>query len=243
MARVGRRQSDMALRNLRSMVLNGTFAPGERLSEPALSELLGISRTPLREAKAKLLEEGLLQKVASGGFRVSSYSMRDISDAIETRGAIEGLAARLAAERGVSATGLDACRAILNELDHALNAKAGVDFDGYVLWNSRFHDWLACAADSPIIEREVARATSLPLASPSAFLRGQEDRAEFLASLSIAQHQHRIILEAIEFREGARAEAAAREHARHARANLKYAVESETDLTRSIPGLALVSTD
>lgn len=225
------------------MVLNGSFAPGERLSEPALSDLLGISRTPLREAKAKLLEEGLLQKVASGGFRVSSFSMRDISDAIETRGAIEGLAARLAAERGVPAEGLDACRNILDKLDVALTAAEGVDFDSYVHWNSRFHDWLAKAADSPIIEREVARATSLPLASPSAFLRGQEERAEFLASLTIAQDQHRIILEAIEFREGARAESAAREHARQARRNLKYAVESKTDLTRRIPGLALVSSD
>jgi len=243
MAKKGRRQSDKALENLRTMVLNGTFAPGERLSEPALSELLGISRTPLREAKAKLLEEGLLQKVSSGGFQVSLYTMQDISDGIEMRGAVEGLAARLAAERGVSSTSLDACGAILDELDTALSTPLGVDFDAYVHWNSQFHDWLASAADSPIIEREVARATSLPLASPSAFLRGQEDRAEFLASLSIAQDQHRIMLEAIENREGARAEATAREHARQARTNLKYAMKSKAELSRSIPGLALVSTD
>ncbi len=243
MTKGARRQSDRALEKLRTLVLDGSFAPGERLSEPALSELLGISRTPLREAKAKLLEEGLLEKVASGGFRVCSYSMRDISDSIEIRGAAEGLAARLAAERGVGATSIAACRDILCELDAALNNQGGVDFDGYVHWNSQFHSWLASAADSPIIEREIARATSLPLASPSAFLRGQEDRPEFLASLTIAQDQHRVILDAIEHREGARAEATAKEHARQARTNLKYAVESRSHLTQQIPGLALVSTD
>lgn len=243
MPKNGRRQSDKALQSLRTMVLNGSFAPGERLSEPVLSDLLGISRTPLREAKAKLLEEGLLEKVASGGFRVSSFSMRDISDAIETRGTIEGLAARLAAERGVSRAALDDCHRMIDALDQALAAPGGVDFDGYVEWNSRFHDWLAAAADSPIVQREVQRAARLPLASPSAFLRGQEDRPEFLASLTIAQEQHRIILEAIENREGARAEATTREHARQARRNLKYAVEAKDELAQSIPGLALISTE
>jgi len=235
------RQSERALQSLRSLVLNGNFAPGERLSEPVLSDLLGISRTPLREAKAKLMEEGLLEPVA-GGFRVARFSMQDISDAIETRGSLEGLAARLAAERGVSDANARACADILDALDGAL-AAPGTDFDAYVLWNSRFHDWLAQAPGSPIVAREVARAARLPLASPSAFLRGQEDRPEFLASLVIAQDQHRVILEAIRAREGARAEAAAREHARQARRNLKYAIESKADLARRIPGLALVTAD
>ena len=235
------RQSERALQSLRSLVLNGDFSPGERLSEPALSELLGISRTPLREAKAKLMEEGILEKVA-GGFRVARFSMQDISDAIETRGALEGLAARLAAERGVPEDSTRACDDILEALDDAL-ATPGTDFDAYVLWNSRFHDWLAHAAGSPIVAREVARAARLPLASPSAFLRGQEDRPEFLASLVTAQDQHRVILEAIRAREGARAEATAREHARQARRNQKYAIERTADLARRIPGLALVTAD
>ncbi len=234
-------QADRALSALRTLILSGAFARDEKLSEPALSDRLGISRTPLREAMMHLLQEGLLHRDDGGSARVSCYTMRDIIDAIEVRGTLEGLAARLAAERGVSAEALAAARAILDALDQALGAAAGVDFRAYIVHNTAFHDWLAQAAASPVVIREIARAKRMPLSGPGAFLTGQEGQRPFLQSLIIAQDQHRAILDAIETGEGARAEALAREHARLARRNLQQAIDRRKTEATTIPGLALVS--
>jgi len=199
-------QFDKALMGLRAQVLNGEFTANSRLPEVALSERLGISRTPLRQAMAQLVEEGLLERINTGGCRVVSFTMNDIIDAIEIRGVIEGTAARLAAERGAVPELVEECREVLCALDDAVSVPSGIDFDSYVRFNARFHQLIGAMAGSSILAREVERASRLPLASPSAFLQGQELVPDFQASLRLAQSQHRTIFEAIENREGARAE-------------------------------------
>ena len=79
-------QFDKALLGLRSLVLNGAFEANARLSEVSLADRLAISRTPLRQAMDRLVEEGLLERIETGGCRVSSFTMADILDAIEVRG-------------------------------------------------------------------------------------------------------------------------------------------------------------
>src|SRR5690606_28557438 len=76
-------QTFKALLGVRDLVLSGGVAPGERLSEAALAERLGISRTPLRAALARLQQEGLLEQIPSGGYTVRSFTIADIFDAIE----------------------------------------------------------------------------------------------------------------------------------------------------------------
>lgn len=233
-------QVSKALSETRALILDGVFAPGERMSEPLLAERLNVSRTPLREALAVLVQEGLVDRLESGRCQVSSYSTKDIIDAIEVRGTVEGLAARVAAERGVPEDMLVECRETLAGLDRAVGDGAVVNFKRYVELNAMFHSWLSRAAGSGIIEREVERICRMPLASPSAFLDGQQDIAAFRGSLVTAQNQHRAIFGAIENREGARAEALCREHARLAIQNLSF-VMTDTSLARdSIPGLSLV---
>jgi GntR family transcriptional regulator of vanillate catabolism len=228
---------------LRSLILQGAFAPGERLPEPLFSDRLQVSRTPLREAMAHLVDEGIVERIPAGGCRVSSYSMQDIVDAIEVRGTLEGIAVRLAAERGVSEAELDECRATLDRLDAALARPSGMDFEAYVSLNAEFHRRMVAASHSAVVIREVERASNQLLASPSAFLHGQEGSTVFRQSLIGAQQQHRAILEAIECREGARAEATAREHARLARQNLRHALAAGARRETDIPGLTLVSTE
>ena len=81
------------------MLLRGDFQPGERLSELPLVARLGVSRTPIRLALDRLAHEGLLEASPTGGFVVRAFTIEDVWDAIETRGVLEGAAARLAAER------------------------------------------------------------------------------------------------------------------------------------------------
>lgn len=234
-------QLDKALRGLRALVLDGTFRDQARLSEVALSDRLGTSRTPLRQAMDRLVAEGLLQRIATGGCRVATFTENDIADAIELRGVIEGTAARIAAERGADPAMMAEASQVLDRIDRALADGAAMDFDVYVAANQRFHHLLANMGRSPLIAREVERISSLPLASPSAFLGGQELIPDFRASLIRAQQQHRALLEAIDNREGARAEALAREHARLAQENFDYVTRRKPTLAAHVPGLALVA--
>jgi GntR family transcriptional regulator, vanillate catabolism transcriptional regulator len=233
-------QSLKAVLGVRDLVFSGHVRPGERLSEVALAEQLGLSRTPLRAALARLEHEGLLEPIPSGGYAVRGFSEEDVIDAIELRGVLEGTAARLAAERGVTPTKLATVRNLVAELDVTMApGPEKMPFERYVELNAQFHAMLAELSGSAIVQREIERVTQLPFASPSAFLDAQAHVHAFRTSLFVGQAQHRAIVEAIEMREGGRAEALAREHARLARQNLAIVMEDET-LAGRVPALALV---
>lgn len=236
----GKSQFDKALFSLRSLVLAGEFPVDTRLPEITLAERLNISRTPLRQAMARLVEERLLERIETGGCRVASFTRTDILDAIEIRGVIEATAARLAAERGGAPDLLAEAEITLGHLDRAVPRDGDMDFDAYVQHNGEFHRLIAALAGSRMIEQEVERVNRLPLASPSAFLHSHESIPEFQDSLRRAQGQHHLILSAIKAREGTRAEALVREHARLARENLEHVMGSDPGLIKHVPGLALV---
>ena len=103
-------QTGRTLLNLRGMLLRGDFQPGERISELPLVARLGVSRTPIRLALDRLAHEGLLEASPTGGFVVRAFTIEDVWDAIETRGVLEGAAARLAAERLEHDSELDLAR-------------------------------------------------------------------------------------------------------------------------------------
>lgn len=234
-------QFEKALLGLRSLVMSGELEASARLAEVALAERLGISRTPLRQAMDRLVAEGLLERIGTGGCRVARFTIEDVNDAIEIRGVIEGTAARLAAERGADAGLLAEADAVLDGIDTALARTPELDFDAYVRLNARFHDLLARFSGSAVMRREVERANRQPLASPSAFLQEQAFIPDFRASLSRAQHHHREVVAAIRGREGSRAEALMREHARLARENFEFVLNKGSSAVPVVPGLALVT--
>ena len=225
---------------LREMILAGELPAGARIAELAIVEKLGVSRTPIRAALVRLEQEGLLQALPNGGFAVRTFSERDVSDAIEMRGTVEGLAARLAAERGAPAVVLAQARACLAQIDEVLKQPALDDdaFLRYVSLNRQFHNLLSEMADSAVIRRELERVVMLPFASPSAFVVLQANSPGARDMLIVAQDQHRQVLDAIDRREGARAEAIMREHSRIAQRNLRDALQSH-NLDR-MPGVRLI---
>lgn len=219
-------QAVKAQQRLRELILTGELAAGARIAELALVDLLGVSRTPIRAALMRLEQEGLLEALPSGGYAVRTFSEREVADAIELRGTLEGLAARLAAERGVDEALLALARRHLDAIDAALDAPtlAEPGFAAYVRHNGGFHALLGRMSGSGLLQRELARASLLPFASPSGFLGVQVGAPAGQAVLRIAQDQHRQVLDAIEQREGSRAEALMREHARIARRRLETAL-------------------
>lgn len=108
------------MERLRAEILAGEFKPGERLYEVPLSERFGVSRTPVRSALQALASDGLLEYSPNRGYSVRMFATTDIIEAYEIRAVLEGLAARRAAQIGLSDTDRRAVEDALVEGDRLL---------------------------------------------------------------------------------------------------------------------------
>ena len=233
-----RSQTTKATLGLRELIFAGELAPEQRVPEIGLADRLGVSRTPLRLALATLAHEGLLRALPGGGFVVCSFSLDDVADAIELRGVLEGTAARFAAERLGSPTELADLVAVTEQLDAVVGEPTPV-LERFVELNDAYHRALVVLAKSHAVARAIANAVALPFASPSALLASQATLTREREVLVVAQHQHRMLLEAVGAGHGSRAEDIAREHARLAKLNLELVLESAPALER-LPGAPLL---
>ena len=234
-----RSQTTKATLGIRELVLEGELAPGERVPEIALAERLGVSRTPLRIALSTLAHEGLLEPLGSGGFVVRSFTRADIVDGIELRGVLEGTAARLAAERLASPADLEPLVETAAQLDEVVEDLSSESIVRYVELNDAYHETLVGLAGSPTLARAIAHAVVVPFASPGALLSSQAVLPRSREILVVAQHQHRVLIDAIRAGQGARAEEIGREHARLALLNLDLVLEDHDALSQ-LPGAPLL---
>ncbi|MCD8222482.1 MAG: GntR family transcriptional regulator [Clostridiales bacterium] len=90
---------DVVFNTLRQAILKGELKPGERLMEIQLADLLGVSRTPIREAIRKLELEGLVLMIPRKGAEVAKISEKSLRDVLEVRRSLEELAIELACQR------------------------------------------------------------------------------------------------------------------------------------------------
>jgi DNA-binding GntR family transcriptional regulator len=90
---------DSVSETLREAILSGQVPPGAKLSVPLIAEQLGVSRSPVREAIARLSHQGIAQEEPRRGAIVARLGLKDLAALYEVRAALEGLAARLAVER------------------------------------------------------------------------------------------------------------------------------------------------
>jgi GntR family transcriptional regulator of vanillate catabolism len=233
-------QTSRALLSLREMLFRGDFVPGERISELPMVARLGVSRTPIRLALDRLAHEGLLEVSPSGGFVVRSFTLADIWDAIEMRGVLEGTGARLAAERLTDPAELADLRRCMHEMNEYLAPVSNIDsFARYLDLNDAFHDAVIQLAKSRMLRRSLDQVMSLPFAQPSAVVYARSKLPGATALFAIGQEHHRIILDAIEHRQGARADAAAREHSGLSRRILESVLE-DREILNCVPGASLI---
>lgn len=230
-------QQQRILLKLREMILNGELAPGARVAEIPVAGRLGVSRTPVRYALGVLAGEGLIVATDNGrGFLVRGFSLKDIIDAIELRGVLEGMAARLVAESGWTA-GLGAELAQCLAEGEGVIAPGRLEAESGERWagiNERFHRLIVHACGSQPLINAVMLNDKLPFASAKAFLGVTRDPAILRRQYEIllmAQRQHQAIVEALSQGKGARAEGLMREHA-HA------AIDNILLFRGEIPGLA-----
>ncbi len=199
---------------LRELILNGELKPGERLAEIPLSERLGVSRTPVRHALTLLQAEGLLAPSGARGYEVRRFSVQDITDAIQVRGALEGLAARTVAEHGVTRR----LRGILDECvagGDAILDKPEVTVDDNVAFaqlNARFHAAIVDEAGNVALSNALKLNDKLPFAAAASVAWEFSAESQRRRVLFRAQIQHALIRDALVAAEGARVEALMKEH-------------------------------
>ncbi|MDI6601951.1 MAG: GntR family transcriptional regulator [Thermoanaerobacteraceae bacterium] len=111
--------SDKVFDLLKNAILSGELKPGERLIERKLSEKLGISRTPVREAIQKLKSQGLAVQLPRKGAVVSMVTPKEVIDVFNIREVLEGLAARLAAENA-NKRQINQLNRVLNEMEECM---------------------------------------------------------------------------------------------------------------------------
>lgn len=208
-------QSANVLVRLRKAIMEGEFAPGEKLAEIPVSEKLGVSRTPVRLAFRTLEQEGLLKKGNKRGYLVREFTNSDVQCALEVRGALEGLAARRLAEQGLSE---DAKQRLLLCLDaeERLLSSGELTEDAVSIWstlNKEFHNIIIDESGSQPIADAIARNNHLPFASCDSLIIDSNALDREHEKLRLAHLQHKIVVDTLITGEGARAEMLMREHA------------------------------
>ncbi|NOZ70759.1 MAG: GntR family transcriptional regulator, partial [Chloroflexi bacterium] len=110
---------DIAYERIKEAIRMGELRPGQPLAETKLSKLLGISRTPVREALQMLVQEGLVQSIPGQAVTVAAPSIHAVMDAIHVRWLLEPEVVRLAA-RSISSEQLGILQDTLKELNDAV---------------------------------------------------------------------------------------------------------------------------
>lgn len=206
---------------LRRMIVDGELPAGERIAEIPTAERLGVSRTPIRIAFRALEQEGLLIRQGARGYAVRQLTPNDLAGAVEVRGVLEGLAARQAAERGLTRETQEILLQCLAQGD-ALFEKGYVSEDDLAEYhdiNKRFHQTIVDASGNPAIGEALARNEHLPFASVSSLAVDGSNLAQEYRRFNFANMQHHTVVDALISGQGARAEAIMREHAN---ATLRY---------------------
>jgi len=233
---------EAVLMQLRDLILRGEFEPGLRLAEQQLAERLSVSRTPVRAALVTLEQEGLVEANETGKYLVRQYTPREVADAISVRGHLEGMAARLVAEHGVSRQLQSDLQSCLDQGDQALaaNPLTYENYADYAAMNDRFHALILEASGNRALQRAVALNDKLPFAPASAMLPMQGTMTMDRDWMLYAHRQHHMLFAALKAGEGARAQALAVEHTEVAQMNLRQALERRAETERVMPAIRLV---
>lgn len=211
--------SDLALERVIEAIVKGDLHPGERIQEATLARQLGISRGPLREAISRLEGRSLVVRVPHKGVSIANPTDQEILEVFDIRGALEGVACRLAAERMTDAELHDLETIVREHASHS-DVQSG---DGYYQspGDQDFHFKIIQASRSQ-------RLISILLGDLYHFLRVFRYRSSVRKGRAkLAHDEHLAILDALLKRDGEAAEEAMRTHVTNARQSLTSRVSAQ----------------
>ncbi|MEM9476759.1 MAG: GntR family transcriptional regulator [Pseudomonadota bacterium] len=205
---------------IRSDIIHGVYPEGERLSEAQLCSEHNVSRTPVRLALRLLEREGIIQRGEGRGYLIVSPTVPDILQAVQVRGHLESLAARLMAQAPDRASHLPSMAQAIETIDGLIEIGR---LDAPIIRqmqaaNELFHTTILGACGNDYVGFTCKQISHLPMlaAGSMVFDRGVTDTPENLERglfrLRIGNAQHQVIYEAIEQGDAVRAEGMMREH-------------------------------
>lgn len=196
---------ELVFESLREAIINGKLGPSERLMEIQLAEEMGVSRTPVREAIRKLELEGLVVMIPRKGAYVAGLSLKDIADVFEIRGALEGLAAELAAERATEEE-MEAMERFLMKISEEIESG---DLSKVVETDTNFHTLIYQASRNTRLSQIISNLREQ-------IQRSRTTSLSYPGRMKTALEEHRKIVEAISSRDGELARSLAQEHIENA---------------------------
>jgi DNA-binding GntR family transcriptional regulator len=187
--------------SIRGAVIYGALQPGQRVKEEELARQFGVSRTPIREAFQLLQREGLLLGSPKRGVTIRAYQKSELDKMYRLRAFLEGYAAREAAER-IQAADVERLRRSCERFEVG---RASEDFLRLIEENLVFHDIILEAADDERLTRIVHELIAVPYIYRAYFWYSPHQRDE-------VERHHRLIVDALEARDGDRAERLIKDH-------------------------------
>ena len=212
--------AEAVYQSLRTAILHGTYRPNQRLVEADIAVELGASRTPVREALQRLGNEGLTAK-SRHGWMVREFTVGEIREIYEIRAALEGYAARLAAQRATDEDIKALSKLIVEQ--RRLTSKPHISRPSVVDLNDRFHDAVIAAAGNMRLDGLVKANRTYYFNYQVAALYTDEQTIKSL-------EDHALLFEAISARNFEKAELLAREHI-----NLALTLIEQQQAQRSLP--------
>lgn len=207
---------------VRRQILAGERSPGDKISEVAVASDLDVSRTPARTALAALEAEGLIEKRNGRGFTIKTISVADVEKAIRLRAVLEGLAAKTMAENGMDPQTEDLLNRSIAMSQKLLDAQTPeIDLIGqYQEANRIFHETIMYQCGNELIGHAFERIALLPMTALGTLAFDETTLERQRMRLTVGHSQHVIIVDALQKRDGQRAE---RMMIEHSNATLNYA--------------------
>lgn len=207
---------ELVFESLREAIITGKLSPGERLMEIQMADEMGVSRTPVREAIRKLELEGLVVMLPRKGAYVAGLSLKDITDVFEIRGALEGLAAELAAER-ITDEELEGLERYLVKISE--ESETG-DLGKVVETDTDFHSLIYSASRNQRLSQIINNLREQ-------IQRFRKTSLAYPGRMKVAVEEHRKMVEAISARDGELARKLAHEHMENAESSMMNMIQQD----------------
>jgi DNA-binding GntR family transcriptional regulator len=212
------RASDNAYDKIRSYLLEGNLEPGQQLTEERLTQITGVSRTPVREAVRRLERELLLVRNESNRIFVAEWSRDEVDEMFTLRQMLEGHAAERAASR-LSTEQIEQLETINARLHDAVK-QSPPDVESFLDANRTFHELITDAAHSPRLAEVLAMLVEQPVVLRTARKYSVED-------LKQSARDHDELIAAFTARDPSWARAVMGSHLRRAFHAFSQAVEDD----------------
>jgi len=197
------RNKNTIYKELKKEIMSGKLLPGSNLVEREISNEYSISRTPVREVLWRLASDGLLKQEPSGGYIVKKISLEEIFNIFQSREAIEGMAARLACQKGDDNffSNIKEIRERIKEINIEKNSQEGIFF------GRKLHDLIITTANNAFLSEFYNKLRDL-----AALTRNITQKSVLIEKKS--QESHLVIINSLEEKDEEKSEYYMREHLR-----------------------------